>query len=61
MMDEGEEIIQRNRQRTTLEYREHLTGIVQRHITEGMSNDEWAAAMGYGSALLKVQPNAGEV
>ena len=55
-----EEIVLRNRQRTTLEYREHLTCVVLDNIKEGMSNDEWAVALGYGSALLKEQPNGGE-
>ena len=55
-----EEIILRNWQRTTLEYREHLTRIVLGNIKEAMNNDEWAVASGYGSALLKDQPNGGE-
>ena len=41
-----EEIVLRNRQRTALEYREHLTRVVLDNIKEGMGNDEWAVALG---------------
>ena len=45
----------------TLKYREHLSRIVLENIKEGMSNDEWAVALRYDSALLKEQPNGEEV
>ena len=59
VMDE-EEIARRNRQRSPLEYREHLFQLVRDCIWEGMSNDEWAAAMGWDGRLLKETPNPGE-
>ena len=48
-----EELILRNRQRTTPECREHLAQIMLGKIKEGMSNDEWVVVFGCGSALLK--------
>ena len=59
-MDE-EEIARRNRQRSPLEYREHLFQLVRDCIWEGMSNHEWAAAMGWDERLLKETLNPGEV
>ena len=59
-MDGLEEAILRNRQRSTLEYREHVTELVRRHITEDMSDDEWAAVMGWGGTILDERPNGSE-
>ena len=59
-MDGLEEAVLRNRQRSTIEYRQHLTDFLRRHITEVMSDDEWAAVMNINGSFLDEQPNGSE-
>ena len=60
-MAHREEAVLRNRARTPRVCYDNLTEIVKRNVTEGMSNDEWAAFMGCNGVFLLEQPNAGEL
>ena len=61
MMARHEEAVLRNRARTPREYYDNLMEIVQRSVSEDMSNNDWAICMGWSGELLLEQSNGREL